>query len=282
MDYWPPLTDPHLLRRLNADEPEFQRISLELAAYFGNREFDRERFDRALRYPFERPEVSFRMIDGAVELLDDAAELSEDWSEDARFPVLTIGSNGSPGVLARKLSGLPEDARDVVVLTGEFIDHEIAPCAHVALYGSVPATISPAPGVRVRAGLILATAAQTEVLAHSEIPYALVRIDDAPFIPDLDLPAPESVFGFVARTGALELHGQALALAAIPAAHRTARAVAQKELLGEVAALLELPDAETLVRRVFADYEWATRDLREVLAGSRREFNPDDWNCFSS
>lgn len=279
---WPPLQDEYLLRRLNAGEAEFQRISLELAAYFGNREFDRERFERALRYPFERPEVSFRMVDGAVELLDDASGLPNDWSLEPRYPVLTIGSNGSPGVLARKLSGLPEDGREVVVLTGDFIDHEIAPCGHVALYGSVPATIVPDPGVRVRAGLIIATAAQAEVLTHSEIPYALVRIDGSPFVPDLDVPAPESVFAFVSRTGSFEIDGESLALAAIPAKHRTARAVTQSELLAAVASLVEVADPETLVRRVFADYEWATRDVRAVLANSRRDFDPAEWQCFSS
>lgn len=279
---WPPLSDPDLLRRLNADEAEFQRISLELAAYFGNREFDRERYERALRYPFERPSVSFRMVDGAVELLDSADTLAGGWSSEPRYPLITIGSNGSPGVLARKLSGLPEDARDVVVLTGDFIDHEIAPCGHVALYGSVPATIVRAPGVRVRAGLILASAAQIDVLTHSEIPYALVRIGGTPFVPDLDVPAPEYAFAYVSRTGSLELDGEPLALAAVPAAHRTARAITQAQLLEAVASMVSLGGAEELVERVFADYEWATRDLRAVLATSRRDFDPNEWDCFNS
>jgi hypothetical protein len=281
---WPPLSDPHLLKRLAADDAEFKAISLALAAFFGNREFSEEHFQRGLGYPWERPEHSFRMVDGSVELLESADALDPGWSAEPRYPLLTIGSNGSPGVLARKLSGLDVDARDVVVLTGDFIDHEIAPCAHIALYGAVPATIVREPGTRVRAGLILATAAQVEVLTFSEIPYSLVRIDNTPFVPDLDVPAPESVFAYVSRTGSLTIDGEPVALAAVPAKHRVRRPIDQIELLGEVARLgaPDVVDPRELVARVFEDYEWATGELREALKPSRIPFIPEEWNVFSS
>ena len=90
-------------------------------------------------------------------------------------------------MLAEKLTGLDPDARDVLLLTGELSGFEVAPSAHVAVYGALPATIVSSPGTSVRAGLIMATAAQFEALTLTEFNYRLARIDGSPFAPDLDV-----------------------------------------------------------------------------------------------
>lgn len=277
MSPWPPLTDANLAGRLAMGGDEFLELAIKLARRFEPRELTARDFERALGYPWERPIDSFWMEDGAVELL--AGDARPAAGRERRYPLITFGSNGAPGVLAGKLAVLEPDERDVLVLTGWLRGFEVAPTAHIAIYGSLPATIYSSPETSVRADLIMATAAQFEALTRTEFNYVVARIDGSPFEPDLDVPVPEAVLAYVARAGSLAVNGEDAALKAIPAEGRIAREYEQSSLLDFVAALVigEGASGEELVRRVFDDYGWATEVVRPALAAVSNPFVPEDW-----
>lgn len=277
MSFWPPITDANLAGRLAMDDESFLALAAKLARRFEPRELREPDYERALAYPWERPIDSFWMEDGVVELLTDDARPAA--GREQRYPLITFGSNGAPGVLAGKLSVLDPDERDVLVLTGWLRGFEVAPTAHVAIYGALPATIYRSPETSVRAGLIMATAAQFEALTRTEFNYVVARLDGSPFEPDLDVPAPEAVLAYVARAGALTVDGSDAALQAIPAERRLAREYDQSSLLDFAAAAVlgEGAGGKELVRRAFADYAWATEVVRPALAAVSNPFVPDDW-----
>lgn len=281
MTIWPPLSDARLVSRLSMDQREFLDLATKLARRIPAKEMSPRDFERALGYPWERPEQSFWMEDGAVELLEGDARPAA--GGERRWPLIAFGSNGAPGVLAEKLSVLGEDERDVLVLSGELRGFDVAPSAHITVYGSMPATIVPAPGVAVRAGLIMATAGQFEVLTMTEFNYVLARIEGSLFEADLDVPATRDAFVYVGRPGAFTIGGEDAALSAIPASGRTARAYTQAELLDAAAEVVlgEGVGGEELVRRVFADYGWATEVVRSTLAGAARPLVLEDWELLS-
>lgn len=277
MSLWPPISDVNLASRLRMNGDEFLALAVKLARRIPPREMSEADFERALGYPWERPLDSFWMEDGAVELLGGDARPAA--GGEHRYPLLTFGSNGAPGVLAEKLSVLGEDARDVLVLTGWLRGFDVAPSAHIAAYGSMPATIVEAAETSVRAGLIMATAAQFEALTRTEFNYVVTRISGAPFEPDLDVPAPEAVLAYVSRAGAFAASGEDAALKAIPAEGRAAREYDQASLLDRAADLVlgeGLGGAE-LVRRAFADYAWATEVARPILSSASNPFVAEDW-----
>ena len=146
-------------------------------------EYEAEALARALAYPWDRPDGSYRQAGGGVEPLErmaaaerDAA-IAEYASDEGRLPLLAIGSNGSPGVLERKFAHFPAAAdRAVLVLTGRLHDFDVGFAAQPALYGSMPATIFPSPGTEVRAAVLWVTAAQFTQLAWSELSYRLGRL----------------------------------------------------------------------------------------------------------
>jgi hypothetical protein len=143
----------------------------------------------------------------------------------------------------------------------------------------MPATIVPAAGTSVRAAVIMATAAQFETLTRTEFNYVVTRISGTPFDPDLDVPAPEAVLAYVSRAGAFSVAGEDAALKAIPAAGRIAREYDQASLLDRAADLVlgEGAGGEELVRRVLADYGWATEVARPILSAASNPLVAEDW-----
>jgi hypothetical protein len=275
---WPPIEDERLLSRLQMDQAEFAALAQKLGRRIDGRAFLPEDYERAIGYPWERPLDSFWMEDGAVRLLggDDRPAAGREH----RYPLVTFGSNGSPGVLAAKLSVLDEDERDVLVLAGELRGYDVVPSAHIAVYGALPATIVPAPGTSVRAGLIMATARQFEALTRTEFNYVVARIDSLPFTPYLDLSGPESVFVYVSRQGSFSVNGEAVALAAVPAEDRSMPSVEQAALI-DAAAALALGDGASgieLVRRTIENYSWAIETGIPALAPSATAFNAAEWD----
>ena len=95
----------------------------------------------ALSYPFEIPTRSY-VVDG-----DGYAELAESAAPpdvSGRRPVLALGSNQSPAQLIRKYEGL--GLGPIPVVRARLADFDVVYSAHVARYGSIPATLRPCPG----------------------------------------------------------------------------------------------------------------------------------------
>jgi hypothetical protein len=280
MTVWPPILDQNLAGRLAMEESEFAALAGRLGARLGGKEFEDADFERAIAYPWERPVESFFMQDGAVQLLgpgDDLAELPLGDAE--RYPLITFGSNGAPGVLGSKLAVLEPDERDVLALTGELAGFDVVASAHVAIYGAMPATIVPSAETRTRAGLLLVTAEQFTALTRTEFNYAVARIDQTPFSADLDWPEPEAVFAYVSRNGAFTIDGEHVGLKAVPARNRDCHELEQEHVLDAAAELIigEGASAFDVVSATIADYAWSINVARPGLARVTNPFSPEDW-----
>jgi hypothetical protein len=272
------ITDPALIERLMLPNDAFLDTFRGLIAHFPAREWTEEAFERGLRYPWYRPERSYLLQDGEAHLLHelDPARRADVLARHVgpaggRVPLLAIGSNAAPKNLAIKLAHHDEpDDREVLVLAGELQEVDVVAAAAVAVYGAMPATLAPSPGVAARAAVLLVTATQLTTLTWGEISYRLGRLEGAPFVVEdgfdgLELDAP---LAFVSRWGAFAPDGEPVALAAIPAHGRTFRAWTQRELVDRAAEIvLGRADAEELTRALFASTgELAPRAVAELRA----------------
>ena len=269
---WPPISEPELLERLALDHDGFVAYLRRLAAAVGPREATDEALAHALGYPWARPGRSFLLRGGEVVLLsalDDPATLAA-WTA-ARHPVVAFGSNASPDALRRKFGHFDAaEDRDVLVLAGALHDVDVGPAATVTLYGSMPGALFASPGTAVRAAVLWLTPAQVVQLTWSELTYAFGRLDRARFVADEPGVVVDDLFAYVARLGVFAPEGEPLALAAVAAEGRRARAVTQAEALELAAPLvLDRPDAtaDDLLRAVFAD-------LADVLARAEARLWP--------
>ena len=260
MREFPPITEPELLERLAFDDEEFLAFIHNLAAAWGRREYRPELFERALAYPWARPGVSYLLHDSDFELLRDLdpakrESIAKDFTQD-RHPILSIGGNAAPEWLTTKFAHFPDqEDRSALVLTGDLHGLDIGPAAELTPLGYMPANLFASPGTAVRAAVIWATAPQVTQLTWSEVSCSLGRLDEARFVVDeTDLQVDE-VFAYINRFGTFCVDGAPVALAAIPATGRTAKALTQEELLDVVARLLIGADAraEDLVRAIFDD-----------------------------
>ncbi|TMK62503.1 MAG: hypothetical protein E6G53_13525 [Actinobacteria bacterium] len=242
---------------------------------------------RALAYPFPRPRTSIAIVgDRVVELskLDpqdlaaclvraDGTETTlADICEDACVPeaamggrrtaVLAYGSNASPAGLGWKF---PEERNAVVPLVrGSMRDLDVVYSSHIAVYGSVPATLQSSAGTQVETFVALLTDAQLELVAGWEInaTYETVEVDLSLELGD----PPKEVGAFLSR------HGSG----------RRFTAMTQPDVLEYVRSAVA-PDVslDDFVVRNVRDYELArayTAELRSTATpfrGSRRgDSNP--------
>lgn len=248
MREWPPIVEPELVQRMTLDDEQFAAFFRELAGAWPRREFSPAEFEHALGYPWERPAGSFVLRGDAVELLADldaekrAATIAA-FTED-RHPIVSFGSNASPSRLSIKFAHFAEEAdREVLVLTGNLRELDVGAVPQVPLLGYVPASLFSSPGTAVRAAVVWVTPAQATQLAWSEMNYRLGRLEEARFeVDEADLEI-EELFVFVARLGAFCVDGSPIALAAVPAENRRARALTQVELLDAIARLAIGPGA---------------------------------------
>jgi hypothetical protein len=267
------------------DDREFAEYARALFAGLPPRRYEPGAVALAIGYPWERPSGSYRLgPDGAVPLermsptARDAA-IAEFTASGHRLPLLAIGSNGAPEVLERKFAHFDEEEdRAVLVLSGRLQGFDVGFAARPALYGSLPATIFSSPDTAVGAALLWVTAAQFTQLAWSELSYRLGRLE-ARFEVDEGGAAFEEVLVFVSRFGALCLGGEPVAMAAIHAAGRRARALSQEQALDAVAALAlgERATAETLVRSLFEDLEETIPKLAAIAGLETRHLRSTLW-----
>lgn len=289
MSAWPAIDAPELRARLALDDAGIDAYLAGYIAHLGTRACDATAVRRAFDYPWSRPERSYLLTDGAVEVLDELAPARRDdvvaalaHEDGGRIPLLAIGSNGAPGALRSKFAHFTDAAdRTVLVLAGYLHDFDVGVSPRPAAYGALPATIFPSPGTRMRCAVLWVTPAQFTQLTWSEVSYALGRLetrftgDDPGFDRD-------DVLVFVSRFGSLCVDGEPAALAAIPAEARTARALTQEQLLDHAAALVlgGGARAEDLVRTVFADMAAAAPLASAALDTARRPFASERWTPY--
>jgi hypothetical protein len=284
---WPPITEPELLERLALGDDEFPGFVREFISNFGPRELTPKLLKRAFAYPWKRPDRSYVLRAGEVELLEDLAPTARDaviadFARD-RHPILAFGSNAAPGRLEFKFAHFPDEAdRTVLVLTGALHDLDVGAAASPTVYGSMPGALFSSPGTAVRASVLWVTAAQATQLTWSELSYRLGRLDSARFEVDEADVEVEHVFGYVNRFGALHLDGEPVAMAAIPAVGRRAPALTQEELLEQAARLILGGDAsaEDLVRAIFEDMSAVIQSASEHVWPLGRQLDPELWTPY--
>lgn len=181
---------------------------------------------RALGYPYPAPAGDFVWRDGAARVFDTEISLAE------RTPVLAVGSNRAPEQLRRKFG----DSAVVPVTVARLSDHDVVYSAHMASYGSIPATLAPSPGTLVTVSLTWLNDAQLRRMHETEavgVNYDYGVAENLPI--DLGDRQPDVPIGcYLGRRGALALDGAAVALAEIKATGRCFEERGQAEMLPQV------------------------------------------------
>ena len=250
---------------------------------------------RALAYPFPRPAGSVvivgnrlvelreldphalahsrvRVGDSEGTLADAVADagLSPETLAGARTPVLAYGSNASPQGLGWKF---PDERGAVVpLLRGTIADLDVVYSSHIAVYGSIPATLQRSPGTVAETFVALLADAQLELVRSWEINarYEALRVQLS-----LDAgPAPAELGAFISRHGCLTSNGAEIAVAEVPADGRRLPAMTQPEALEHVrAAVAPGMSLADFVHGNVRDYERA-RAYTAQLRRSARAFEP--------
>ncbi|HKP88537.1 MAG TPA: hypothetical protein VJT75_01050 [Thermoleophilaceae bacterium] len=182
-----------------------------------------EILERALAYPFPRPPGSVLIEGGRVRELRDL----EPALFAGRNPVLAYGSNASPESLGWKFP----DERDAVLplVRGALRGFDVVYSSHIAVYGSVPATLQASEGTSVETFVAFLTDSQLALVEGWEINATYERLHV-----DLELEVgdpPPAVGAFVSRHGCLAARGAEIALAEVPARGRRFAAMTQPEAL---------------------------------------------------
>jgi hypothetical protein len=288
---WPPIAEPELLERMTMNDEEFAAFITATIAQLPPRRCDDEVVARALGYPWLRPAGSYALSGGEVEQLADLTAAARERllarftsPGGGRLPLLSIGSNAAPAVLERKFAHFPAaEDRAVLALTGRLHEFDVGVAAQPTMYGSMPATLFPSPGTAVGATVLWVTPAQFTQLAWSEITYRLGRLRTR-FDVDEGAAGFDEVLVFVSRFGAFCPQGEPVALAAIPAAGRSATELSQEQLLDAAARLAIGPgaDAETLIRAIFEETAEVVPKIVATVHRAALPFSSERWTPFES
>jgi hypothetical protein len=211
-------------------------------------------------YPFAREPDSYLFLDGVVypyaevtaDLLGDSRVLLPDGSTitvhrllrafgleaeafEPQTPVIGYGSNASPAQLTRKFivedfAGIPV----IPVMKGTIEDYDVVFAPHFVSYGAMPATMVPMPGTDAEIWVNWLDDAELAQMNESEGAGGLYAFGDLSAEWDDAGPDPDTMKVYVDCFGGLEADGQLLALSAVPATGRTARAVTEPEALDAV------------------------------------------------
>lgn len=185
----------------------------------------------ALSYPFEIPTRSFVVADGRYAELADSEPLPD---LAGRRPVLALGSNQSPAQLIRKFKD--RGLGPIPVIRARLRDFDIVYSAHVAAYGSIPATLRHCRGAAVTLFVNCLDPAQEARMHETETAsgnYRYGRLDGVALRMEVggDL---ASVHVYISSRGALARNGAPVALAAVEAENRRWPSLAQREVQAHV------------------------------------------------
>jgi hypothetical protein len=289
MTEWPPIPEPELLRRLALDDAGFAEFICDVIAGLPARECDEATITRALAYPWARPLGSYLLEGGELEAFEAMSSAQRQAALDhftttagGRLPLLAIGSNAAPGTLERKLAHFadPED-RAVLALTGHLHGFDVGVAAQPTMYGSLPATLFPSPGTAVGATVLWVRPAQFTQLAWSEITYRLGKLRSR-FEVEETATHFDELLVFVSRFGAFCPDGEPVALAAIPAAGRSAPELSEEQLLDRAAEIALGPgaDARALIRAIFERPGETVAQLAATAHRAALPFSSSAWTPF--
>jgi hypothetical protein len=211
-------------------------------------------------YPFAREPDSYLFLDGVVypyaevtdDLLGDSRVLLPDGSAitahrllrafdleaeafEPQTPVIGYRSNASPIQLTNKF--IVEDFPEIPVIPvmkGTIKDYDVVFAPHFVSYGAMPATIVPMPGTDAEIWVNWLDDAELAQMNSSEGAGGLSAFGDLSAEWEVAGPDPDTMKVYVDCFGGLEVDGRLLALSAVAATGRTARAVPEPEALDAV------------------------------------------------
>lgn len=216
---------------------------------------------RALAYPYDVPDRSFVIHAGDVRPVARDADLGD---LSGRTPVIACGSNQSPSALSWKFA-MPEDGA-VPVVRVRLNDFDSVYSAHFAGYGSIPATLHPAPGTTVTLFVNWLTDTQLTRMHMTETGrgnYVYGELADLRMEAEFG-PAVTRAGAYIGARGALAIDGRPVPLAEIPATGRGHPALRQRDLIERLLSLHALADTvEAFIQRNIDDED--ERSRRQAL-----------------
>lgn len=216
------------LARINSPRPDQFTIMDPMTGHDPYPLTDEDPIARALGYPYPAHPEDY-LFDGTS-----AHPLPEDHGFEGLTPVIAVGSNRSPRQLARKYA--PRYMGGPVRIPVTRIrarDVDVVYAAHLAGYGSAPATLAPSEGTVVELWVNWLDGAALERMDATEglgVQYDRVTVAlEVTARPGR--PAPREMLLYAARRGLANHDGAPVALAEVPADGRRYPALGQREML---------------------------------------------------
>jgi len=181
----------------------------------------------AKSYPFPAPPHCYLYEAGEWRRLEDHG-----FDRAGRAPVLAAGSNQSPEQLARKY-GHMTGIGPIHAQRGRLHDFDVVYAAHLARYGSVPATFQQSPGTAVTVFVLWLTGPQLVRMHETEGNYSYDHLTGIRVELDAGDRLAEA-FAYTSKVGCLAHEGDCVGLAEIAADNRRFRAMRQADILAAV------------------------------------------------
>ena len=187
-----------------------------------------DRIRHAKSYPFEIPERSYVYRRGVVHAFD-----AHPAPLDRRVPVLAAGSNQSHRQIARKFDDHPSG--DVIpAQRGRLHEFDVVYAAHLASYGSVPATFQHSPGTVVSVFVLWLDEPQLARMHETEGNYTFDHLDAVRIELDDDSEVLSEAYSYSSKVGCLNHDGSCVSVGEITAAGRHFVEASQPGILGIV------------------------------------------------
>jgi hypothetical protein len=181
---------------------------------------------RALGYPYSTPEYDFMLDNG------DLRRLEEGFSLENRTAVLAVGSNRSPAQLLRKFGN-----KSIIPVThAQLFDYDVVYAAHIASYGSIPATLAQSTGTIVSVPITWLSGSQLKRMHETEaigINYDYGIASNLVFTTSTDHKI-DAIGCYLGRHGYLNIDGNVIALQEIVAKNRIFKSLNQSEILRRI------------------------------------------------
>ena len=183
--------------------------------------------NRATKYPYDAPNVSFLLDQGILKPLTNTFHLAK------KIPILAIGSNRSPSQLLRKFG-----KKETLAVTDVIIKNfDVIYASLISYYGAVPATLWPVKGSEVKLSIIWLSNSQLEKMHETEAvgkAYDFVEFDYQLLNFKSFYKIQGNIYGYVAKFGALNFNLSDLevrSLSAIKAKKRVISSINQQKAL---------------------------------------------------
>ncbi len=187
-----------------------------------------DRIRHAKSYPFEILDRSYVYRRGLVEAFDTHRSPAA-----GRVPVLAAGSNQSHRQIARKFNDHPSG--DVIPSQrGRLHDFDVVYAAHLASYGSVPATFQHSPGTVVIVFVLWLDERQLDRMHETEGNYTFDHLDGVRIELDEGGEVLREAYSYSSKVGCYNYDEQCVSLSEIGAIDRKFNQASQPEILGMV------------------------------------------------